>query len=107
MEKKFRLRKSKDFLQFKSGRKTYSDQLLRILFRSNCMGYSRVGFSVGKNVGNAVIRNKLKRRLREIVVLSDLLSSFHGDLIIIAKPNSGKSSFDGIRNSLISLVKRI
>tara|TARA_B100001750_G_C15517602_1_gene608573 strand:- start:1687 stop:2010 length:324 start_codon:yes stop_codon:yes gene_type:complete len=107
MEKKFRLRKSKDFLQFRSGRKTYSDQLLRILFRFNCTSFSRVGFSVGKNVGNAVTRNRIKRRLREIVVLSDLLSSFQGDLIIIAKPSSGKSSFDDIRNSLISLVKRI
>ena len=107
MEKKFRLRKSKDFLQFKSGRKAYSDELLRILFRFNCIQYSRVGFSIGKNVGNAVIRNKMKRRLREIVVLSDLLSSFQGDLIIIAKPNSGKASFCDIRNSLINLVKRI
>ena len=107
MEKKFRLRKSKDFLQFRSGKRTYSDGLLRILFRFNSIEYSRVGFSVGKNVGNAVIRNKIKRRLGEIVVLSDLLSSFQGDLIIIAKPNSRGASFNDIRNSLISLVKRI
>jgi len=66
-----------------------------------------VGFSIGKNVGNAVIRNKMKRRLREIVVTSDLLSSFNGDLIIIAKPNLVKASFDDMRNSLINLVKRI
>ena len=107
MEKKFRLRKSKDFLRFKSGKKTYSDELLRILFRFNCIEYSRVGFSVGKNVGNAVIRNKVKRRLREIVVLSDLLFSIQGDLIVIAKPNSSEASFDDIQNSLISLIKRI
>ena len=107
MEKKFRLRKSKDFLQFKSGRKTYSDHFLRILFRFNDANNSRVGFSIGKNVGNAVVRNKLKRRLREIVQLSDLLSNIRGDLLIIAKPNSSNASFDDIKNSLINLVKRI
>ncbi|MQG18771.1 MAG: ribonuclease P protein component [SAR202 cluster bacterium] len=107
MEKKFRLRKSKDFLQFKSGRKTYSDHFLRILFRFNDADNSRVGFSIGKNVGNAVVRNKLKRRLREIVQLSDLLSNIRGDLLIIAKPNSSNASFDDIKNSLINLVKRI
>lgn len=45
---------------------------------------TRVGFVVSKKVGNAVVRNRVKRRLRHIV--RDLDAPFHTDVVVRALP---------------------
>jgi ribonuclease P protein component len=66
-----RLRKRADFLDAATGpRATAAAFVLQARERGDT-GPSRVGFTVSKKVGNAVERNRVRRRLREIVRLSD------------------------------------
>lgn len=60
----------------------------------------RVGFTASKRVGNAVERNKAKRRMREIVSLwSKRASSFpNSDLVLIAKPAAVKAPFTKLQS---------
>ena len=59
----YRLKKEKDFdLVFKKGKRLFSSSLTLVFCPSQEL---KVGFAVGKKHGGSVIRNKIKRRLRE------------------------------------------
>lgn len=55
----------------------------------------RFGFTASKRVGNAIRRNRAKRRLREAIrELKVQQIEFRGDLVVIAKPNAVDVPFD-------------
>jgi len=60
------LRSRKDFENLqKKGRKIYADSWLLLNFQTQQLGYLRLGMTVPRFVGNAVLRNRLKRWCRE------------------------------------------
>lgn len=69
MQRRNRLSRSRDFdAVYRHGRST-STRFLTLWWyaRDETIGEPRLGFAVPKAVGNAVVRNKIKRQLREIV----------------------------------------
>jgi len=70
--------------------------------------FCRVGYTVSKKVGNAVVRNKAKRRLREIFKdLAPGLVNNHFDYVIIAKKEISGADFEKIGSDLKFCLKRI
>ncbi len=65
---------------------------------------SRFAYSVSKRVGNAVVRNRVRRRLREIVRLLPFLEGY--DVVITARPPAATSSFQELGVELTRLMKR-
>jgi len=65
---------------------------------------SRVGFSVGKRVGNAIVRNRLKRRLREIVRRYELRSGC--DFVITGRAAAATAEFDLLASTVADLMRR-
>jgi ribonuclease P protein component len=65
---------------------------------------SRCGFSVGKNVGKAVVRNRVKRLLREITRLTLIKPGW--DFVLIARSNSAVAQFDDLNEVVVSLLSR-
>jgi ribonuclease P protein component len=69
LERRNRLTRSRDFdAVYRQGR-SVSTRFLTLYFfhRDDHLGDPRLGFAVPKSVGNAVVRNRIKRQLREIV----------------------------------------
>ncbi len=54
---------------------------------------SRFGFSVSEKVGCAVVRNKVKRRLREAVRKALTCTRFQGDAVIVARETAASADF--------------
>ena len=65
MRKERRLTRARDFAAVRNEGRAWSDRCLVVVVRPNDTDTCRVGFSVGKRLGNAVVRNRTKRRLRE------------------------------------------
>lgn len=69
-------------------------------------GTSRAAFVTPKTIGNAVVRNLVRRRSREI--LREHLESLTGfDLVVRLHPASAEASFDELRAALIGLLQRL
>ena len=101
-----RLRDSKEFRRVsRSGRKFRTNYFV-ISATGNNSNTSKFGFSVPKRVGNAVVRNLVKRRLRSICL--DLVSTTSSlDVVIRAERPIVDISFDRLRVELIEGMKTL
>ena len=70
----------------------------------NGLGLSRYGFSVSRRVGKAVVRNKVKRTLREILRQAPLQSGW--DIVFIARPASAAADYATLEKSVNDLLSR-
>ena len=84
--------------------KSYPSELIVLRTLPNNLAHSRYGLSVSKKVGNAVTRNKLKRRLREINRMEPLKPGW--DIVYILRPAAAKASFSSLKKSIDILLAK-
>jgi ribonuclease P protein component len=104
MQRDRRLTRSEDFQAVRRRARSWSNGLLVLLARRNRLGVSRVGFSVSKRVGNAVVRNRAKRRLREAVRLTHIQQGW--DIVFIARQGVSDAGFAPLAGSVTALFRR-
>jgi len=78
-----------------------------ILYSPNGLGKMRLGVTVSKRVGHAVIRNRVKRLVREFFRLHKALFSDSYDVNVIAKSGTSNLSSRQIRGALEAMVRDI
>lgn len=106
MKKANRIKKRKEFNYiFKNG-EIFSSKYVNLLTTSSWLRMYKVGFSSGKKVGNAVTRNKIKRRIKEAVYLNRDLLKPKTNYIFVAKANSSEASFEDIKNCVVSVIAK-
>lgn len=76
-----------------------------IYYEKHEENYSKFGIAVGKKIGNAVIRNKYKRIIRNLVDQNKFLFKNAFDYIIIIKKKCLSLSYNELNDSLNKLIK--
>lgn len=66
----------------------------------------KAGFSVSNKVGKAVVRNKVKRRMREAFASLIAIVDRRYNYIFIAKPSLAEKSYIDIKNNMLALIKK-
>ena len=104
LQKQNRLGANRQFnYVYRRGKRASCKELSLLYVRSN---QKRVGFSVSKKVGVAVVRNRTKRRLRECV--RPLLAQMRGGLyVFVARPSAAECSFQELDARVRQLVKKV
>lgn len=102
----FSLKRNKQFRQVYRKGKSVACRELVLIYAKNRSDMVHVGFSVGKRLGNSVVRNRVKRRLREAFRpnLPLLLPGF--DLIVIARDAARDAPFSSLADSLRYLLRK-
>ena len=101
-----RVRKQADFDRAYRARQFAADGVLIVNGVKNGLDHSRLGLSIGRTVGNAVVRNRWKRLIREAFRLSraDLPTGID---LIVRPQKEAVADFDSIVRSLPALARRI
>ncbi|HEV2494205.1 MAG TPA: ribonuclease P protein component [Terriglobia bacterium] len=83
-----------------------SASLCTIFFKSNGLPESRLGITTPKQLGNAVVRNHMRRRLREVFRRHRLEIAPGWDIVLNPRPPILKASFDGLTREVLRLFPR-
>jgi len=106
LSKEYRLTRRNQFTYvYKKGESSPAKNLILIYVKSKSNSL-KVGFSVSKKIGNSVVRNKVKRRLREAfrTRLQNIQVGYN--YIVIARQGIEKNSYKEIANSLEYVLKK-
>ena len=80
--------------------------LVTLIYAPNDLAHSRFAFSASRRVGNAVVRNRAKRLLREAVRLHVDEISAGLDCLLIARNATPEASFKEVEAAVLELFKR-
>lgn len=106
MNKKYRLRKNRDFqYTYKKGR-SLGHPLLVLIFRKTNQSVSRIGFSITKKYGKAVQRNRIKRRLREIIRARINQVKQGYDIVFAVRKEAKEVRYRDLDDAVHTLLKR-
>ena len=89
---------------YRSGKRRSSPHFT-VFFRANQLPLSRFGFSIRKALGGAVVRNRMRRRLREIVRCHRQEIPAGWDIVIHPKGGVAKANFAAIPAELLRLLE--
>ena len=107
MKKKYIVKEHMDFTNIIKKGKYYKDKNFVIYIKDNNLDHYRFGISVSKKVGNAVVRNKIKRQMRMIIDSYKKYYQNGMDYIIIIKCNYISSSFDEIKKAFKNIIDKM
>ena len=106
MKKEYRVKKNEDFSRIIKRKQSMANRTFIIYYLKNDIGHARIGISVSKKLGKAVIRNKIKRQVRMIIKETINLDDNY-DYIVIIRNKYLDLDFNSNLNELKYLYKKI
>ena len=90
---------------YKSGEHFSGEHMVLYLVSSKTKNI-KVGLAVTKKVGKAVVRNRVRRQLREIIKKQVPSLKQNYNLIVVARDNITSASFENLTNEFLKLIKK-
>ena len=84
----------------------FAGPYLVLYARKNREGINRVGITVSKKLGKAHIRNRIRRRLREVYRLNEDQFLQGWDIVLVARGKTLDGDFTAITQSFLSLANK-
>lgn len=106
MQRHLRLRRKSDFAHLRQTGRVWRHPSLTVSVAPNHLNHNRYGFITSRQLGNAVTRNRVRRRLRAVVqeVHPHLLPGH--DIALIARSPAADQSYRAIREAVITIMQR-
>ena len=86
--------------------KGQADAYLVLYARKNRTGTNRVGITVSKKLGKAHVRNRVRRRLREVYRLNEDKFQPGWDIVVVARSRAVEAKFSRLTESYLSLAAK-
>lgn len=103
MNKKYIIQKNKEIQEIiKIGKKIINKYFV-IHKRKNDLNFNRFCISVGKKQGNAVLRNKIKRQIKDILIKNPI--KYNNDYVIIIRSELINLSYEEKKKELINILR--
>ena len=104
MGEKEKLRKNLEFAAVYEHGRTWANDLVVLKTLSNGLGWNRYGFVAGKRLGKAVVRNRVKRLLREVTRATATKQGW--DVVFIARSQAAAANYHELGASVAGLLRR-
>ncbi len=82
-----------------------SSRQFTVFFAANGLGVSRFGMSVGRGLGGAVVRNRIRRRVREILRLDREEIPSGWDIIVHPRASVARAEFASLQRELLAVLR--
>ena len=89
-------------------RRSYSSVCSMVIYcRRNRLGRSRLGLTASVKIGNAVVRNRARRRLREVYRLNRDRLQKGWDIILVARGRTATVSWRELNDTFLRLCRKL
>ncbi len=106
MKKEYRIKKADEFTEIIKNKQFYKTKGIILYVRKRKEDVPRVGITVKKKIGNAVVRNKVKRQIR-MMVQEIYTFDEEFDSILLIKEDYLNYDYKNNKNNLERLVKQV
>ncbi len=108
MKKEFRIKKNKEIEKVLNNKTSISNDYFRLfIFKNPETSHFRYAISVGKKIGNAVIRNKEKRRIRTLFLTYSKKINKNFDFFLIAKPKIKELKYADLEKLFFNYIDKL
>lgn len=105
MDKRYRLRSNEEFRKIYKNGKNYWNRNLVMYIKKNGLDHSRIGYTVTKKIGNSVVRNRIRRRMKEIFRKNFDKIKEEYDIILIPKKNVIDIDYQQLESAMLHIFK--
>ena len=98
------LRSKSDFAALQTGGRSRGHRLLSVRMCPNLLDHDRYGISTSRSVGSAVVRNRVRRRIREILRATPTGEQGR-DILVVCRPAAATAGYDELRHAMGRLLR--
>ena len=100
------IRRQSEFKDVFTNGKSYPARYFVLYLSPNKESANRFGFTAGKKIGNAVVRNRIKRLLKEVIRKHGTILNCSYDYVLVARSAGVSKGMKDIEDDFIKLIRR-